>query len=51
MGLIRLFIFVTIAFGVGVLYERAGARERCETAGGQWVRTATGASLCSGEIK
>ena len=50
MGLIRLIIFTAVAFGAGVLYERAGARERCDLAGGEWTRTNTGASVCGGNV-
>ncbi len=45
MGLIRMVIFTLIAFGAGVLYERSGARERCDLAGGDWTRTETGTGM------
>jgi hypothetical protein len=50
MGLIRLIIFTAVAFGTGVLYERAIARKRCDLAGGEWTRTNTGAGVCAGEF-
>lgn len=49
MGLIRLVIFVCVAFGAGVLYERSNARERCAQAGGTWANTLTGAGYCTGD--
>ncbi|WP_165592453.1 hypothetical protein [Tritonibacter multivorans] len=50
MGLIRLIIFTAVAFGAGVLFERAGARERCDLAGGEWTRTTTGARVCASPV-
>ncbi len=42
-GLIRLAIFVLVAFVTGVFYERNAHKDRCLDAGGRVV-----ASLCEG---
>ncbi len=36
--LIRLVIFVMVAFVAGVLFERNKQSELCEQSGGQWLR-------------
>jgi len=38
MRLLRLILFVIVAFVSCVLFERLEQREACETAGGQWLR-------------
>ena len=43
--MIRLLIFILVAFGAGVLYERSGARDRCDIAGGDWIKVETGTGM------
>jgi len=44
MRLVRLIVFVAIAFVVGMFFERSQQLDRCETAGGTWTR----AKICAG---
>ncbi len=37
--LIRLSIFILLAFGAGILFERRHQSDLCESSGGTWLRS------------